>query len=374
MHIIMTLNSTWNAWNFRKAMVEALIADDHEVTVLAPLAQNVRSVENLGCRVIHLDMNVKGLSPLDDIKLLFNLRKIFSQEQPDVVLTYTIKNNIYGALAAKSLNISIIPNITGLGTAFLAGGFLGMIVKILYEKALRQLPCVFFQNVDDSRYFVDHGIVQKDQIYLLPGSGVDLEHFHKTPFSNSEAGPIFLMISRIIKDKGVLEYVGAARELKQVWPHARFQLLGNAKSENRTAIDALTVQSWHEEGVIEYLGTTDDVRPFIAASNCIVLPSYREGAPRALIEAAAMARPVIATDVPGCRSVVEDEITGFLCRERSVASLVNACRKFLTLPLGRQAAMGRAGRMKIEREFDQKRVVNEYRKAIAATVSNLQKV
>ena len=374
MHIIITLNSTWNAWNFRKSLVEALLADNHNVTVLAPLDQYMDSIKNLGCKVIHLDMNVRGLSPFADIKLLLNFRRIFIQEQPDVVLTYTIKNNIYGALAAKAYNIPIIPNITGLGTAFLAGGSLGLIVNVLYKCALRKLPCVFFQNVDDCRYFIGKGIVKTDQVYLLPGSGIDLEYFNKTPFSNSEAGPIFLMISRIIRDKGVLEYVGAARELKQVWPHARFQLLGNAKSENRTAIDALTVQSWHEEGVIEYLGTTDDVRPFIAASNCIVLPSYREGAPRALIEAAAMARPVIATDVPGCRSVVEDEITGFLCRERSVTSLVNACTHFLTLPLGRQAATGRAGRMKIEREFDQKRVVNEYRKAIAAIASNLQKV
>lgn len=370
MHIIITLNSTWNAWNFRKSLVEALIADKHEVTVLAPLDQNVGSVTDLGCRVIHLDMNVKGLNPFDDIKLLVNLKKIFRREQPDVVLTYTIKNNIFGALAAKAYNISIIPNITGLGTAFLAGGFLGIIVKILYKNALRKLPCVFFQNVDDYRYFIDQGIVQRDQVYLLPGSGIDLDHFYEAPYPRFEAGPIFLMISRIISDKGVLEYVGAARQLKRVWPNVRFQLLGDADAKNRTAIDALIVQSWHEEGVIEYLGTTDDVRSIIASSNCIVLPSYREGAPRALIEAAAMARPVIATDVPGCRSVVEDEITGFLCSARSIKSLADAFRKFVALPLDRQAALGRAGRAKIEREFDQKRVVSEYRKAIASITSN----
>lgn len=365
MHIIITLNSTWNAWNFRKSLVEALIADKHEVTVLAPLDRNVGSVENLGCRVIHLDMNVKGLNPFDDIKLLFTLRKIFRRERPDVVLTYTIKNNIFGAFAAKAYNISIIPNITGLGTAFLAGGFLGIIVKILYKNALRKLPCVFFQNVDDYRYFLDHGIIKRDQVYLLPGSGIDLDHFYEAPYPKSGTAPIFLMISRIIRDKGILEYVEAARELKRLWPHVRFQLLGDADAENRTAIDARTVQSWHEEGVIEYLGTTNDVRSFIASSNCIVLPSYREGAPRALIEAAAMARPVIATDVPGCRSVVEDEVTGFLCSARSVKSLADSLRKFVALPVGRQAAMGRAGRLKIEQEFDQIRVLSEYRKVIA---------
>ena len=366
MHIIITLNACWNIWNFRRPLVEALIADGHRITVLAPTDESVVNVESIGCRVIDLSMNVQGLNPLDELKLIRQFKKVFHRERPDVVLSFTIKNNIFGAMAAKACCIPFIPNITGFGTAFLSGGLLQMVAEILYRKTLFQLPCVFFQNADDYAFFLARRLIQSHQGYLLPGSGIDLEYFVAAAYPEQNNPPVFLMIARLLRDKGVLEYVEAARYIKETLPLARFQLLGAADAANRTAIDTATVQSWHDEGVIEYLGKTDDVRPYIAASNCVVLPSYREGAPRALIEAAAMARPVIATDVPGCRAIVDEGITGLLCKERSCQSLASACRKFLALSHADQLVMGGAGREKMKTEFNQALVVKAYREAISS--------
>lgn len=369
LHIMMTVNAAWNIWNFRRPVVEALIADGHRVTVLAPADDSVTNLESIGCRVLPLEMSVKGLNPLQDLKLMRSFKKVFRSERPDVVLSYTIKNNIFGAMAAKACNTPIIVNVTGLGTAFLSGGVLQTIAEGLYRKAFGSLPCVFFQNTDDRDLFLARRLVKSKQAQLLPGSGIDLDRFSAAEYPAESKGPVFLMIARLLRDKGVMEFVEAARLVKAKSPDARFQLLGAVDAANRTAIDAATVKSWQDEGSIEYLGTTDDVRPNIAAAHCVVLPSYREGAPRTLIEAAAMARPLIATDVPGCRSVLEDGVSGILCEVRSGESLAAACLAFLSLSLEEQAAMGRAGRVKMETAFDQALVVRAYRDAITSEVT-----
>ena len=316
MHVMMTVNAAWNIWNFRRPLVEALAADGHQITVLAPPDASVAKLESLGCRFLPLEMNVKGLNPLQDVKLIGRMRKTFRKERPDAIFSYTIKNNIFGALAARALRIPFIPNVTGLGTAFLSGGFLQFVAEGLYRSAFSKLHVVFFQNEDDRSLFLERKLVTAEQTRLLPGSGIDLNHFGEADYPSDSEAPVFLMIARLLRDKGVLEYVAAARKVKSEHPRARFQLLGAVDAANRTAIDAATVTSWQEEGVIEYLGTADDVRRYISAAHCVVLPSYREGAPRTLIEASAMARPLIATDVPGCRSVVDDGENGYLCRVR----------------------------------------------------------
>lgn len=364
MHVLMTANIAWNIWNFRRPIVEALCADGHRVTVLAPADDSVGKLEALGCRFLPLDMSAKGLNPIDELRLLRRFRQIFRAERPDVVLGFTIKNNIFGALAARAANLPFIPNVTGLGTAFLSGGFLQRIAEGLYRSAFRRLPVVFFQNTDDRDLFVSRRLARSEQAWLLPGSGIDTVHFAVAEMPSAESPPVFLMVARLLRDKGVQEFVDAAKEIKARQPEVRFQLLGALGSENRTAIDAATLQGWVDEGAIEYLGTSPDVRPAIASSSCVVLPSYREGAPRTLIEAAAMARPLIATDVPGCRDVVDRNVSGFLCEVRDSRSLASAIRQFLDLPPDARAAMGRAGRAKMEREFDQALVVAAYRKAI----------
>ena len=364
MHILMTVNAAWNIWNFRRPLVEALAADGHRITVLAPPDDAVPELERLGCRVQPLEMSVKGLNPLEDLKLQRCFGRIFRDERPDAVLSYTIKNNIFGARAAKSADVPFLPNVTGLGTAFLSGKLLQTFTEQLYRRSFAALPMVFFQNDDDRDLFLDRRLVRADQARLLPGSGIDLQRFAPCPMPAPKGPPVFLMIARLLRDKGVLEFVEAARRLKTRHPRARFQLLGAVGSENRSAIDRPTVDAWVAEGVVEYLGTTADVRPEIAAASCVVLPSYREGAPRTLIEAAAMARPLIATDVPGCRAVVDRDVSGFLCDVRNAESLAAAMERFLDLSPEAQQAMGAAGRAKMEREYDQALVVDAYRAAL----------
>lgn len=369
MHILMTVNAAWNIWNFRRPLVEALTGDGHQITVLAPPDDAVPELEQLGCRVRPLAMSVKGLNPLADLKLQRRFGRIFREERPDAVLSYTIKNNIFGARAAKPANVPFLPNVTGLGTAFLSGRLLQTVTEQLYRRSFSALPVVFFQNEDDRDLFLDRRLVRAEQARLLPGSGIDLRQFAPAPFPIPEETPVFLMIARLLRDKGVLEFVEAARRVKCRHPQARFQLLGAVGSENRSAIDRPTVDSWVAEGVVEYLGTTTDVRPAIAAASCVVLPSYREGAPRTLIEAAAMARPLITTDVPGCRAVVERDLTGFLCEVRSAGSLAAAMQRFLDLSPGARQAIGAAGRAKMEREYDQALVVDAYRAALDVIAS-----
>lgn len=368
LHIMMTANAAWNIWNFRRSVVEALIADGHRITVLAPADKSVVNLDNLGCQFSPLEMSIKGLSPIQDLKLIQRFKKEFRSKRPDIVLSYTIKNNIFGAIAANNCNIPFIPNVTGLGTAFLSGGALRAVVEGLYSKAFRQLSCVFFQNSEDRNLFLERRLVRSGQAKLLPGSGIDLQRFLPSEFPGQTDATVFLMISRILRDKGVLEFVEAAKLVKAKSPDTRFQLLGTVDAANRSAIDSATVNSWHDDGIVEYLGTTDDVRPYIAAACCVVLPSYREGAPRTLIEAAAMARPLIATDVPGCQSVVENGVNGILCEVRSGESLATACLTFLDLSPEERTAMGRAGRERMETRFDQSIVIQAYRDAIASEV------
>lgn len=365
LHILITANSAWNIWNFRKPIARDLIADGHSVTVLSPFDESVPWLEGMGCSVEPLAMSPGSLSPANGAMLLINLRKAFRRLRPDTVLGFTIKNNIFGAIAAKSLGIPFVPNVTGLGTAFLSGKALEIAAVLLYRAAFSKLPVVFFENEDDCELFVEKGIVSSDQARVLPGCGVDLNHFAMKGLPHTTPNLRFLMISRLLRDKGVIEFVDAARMIKSTSPGAQFQILGALGADNASAIDAGTLQAWVKEGAVEYLGKTQDVRPHIASAHCVVLPSYREGAPRALIEAAAMGRPVIATDVPGCRAVVERGVSGFLCEARSAESLAAAMRRFIDLNHDERAAMGRAGRMLMERQFDEAFIVAAYRNVIS---------
>jgi len=363
MKTLLTVNSSWNIRNFRLPIVQALRARGDGVTLLTPPDDSLSALVGNGVRHLPLQMDTKGLNPLRDAALAWRLYRHFRAERPDVILSWTIKNNVFGAMAAKRAGIAFIPNVSGLGTAFLSGGALQRLAEALYRRAFRGLDTVFFQNDEDRALFITRGLVKPDQARLLPGSGIDLDMFSPSPLP--EGPPVFLMIARLLRDKGVLEYVEAARRVRALHPAVRFELLGALDAANRSAIAPHRVAEWQREGVIDYLGTTDDVRPAIAAAHCIVLPSYREGAPRTLIEGASMARPAITTDVPGCRSVVADGVNGFLCAPRDSESLTRACLRFLDLPAAQREALGLRGRQKMEAEYDQNRVVEAYLEAIA---------
>lgn len=363
--IVLSANSDWNIVNFRPGLIQALRAAGYEPVVIAPQDPAAdKRMNKLDVERIPIRIDRSGLNPLADLRLLTEYKRLLRKLRPQAYLGFTIKPNVYGALASASLGIPAIPNVSGLGTAFIRPGSLQQIVKVLYRVGFRRAPVVFFQNEEDRRLFLDRELVRSDQARVVPGSGVDLNRFRPAPMP--QGPPVFLLIGRLMRDKGMVEFVEAARELKAESPGLRFQLLGPIDEGNRTSIHREELESWIVEGTIEYLGTADDVRPFIAAASAVVLPSYREGLPRSLLEAAAMGRPLIATDVPGCRDVVEDGLNGLLCPVRDAHALASAMKDFAELPSERRMAMAAAARRKVEDEFSEDRVVQAYLDVLAA--------
>lgn len=359
--ILLAANTSWNIVNFRAGLVKELQRRGFEVLVAAPEDIFTPRLAELGCRHIRLAMDNKGASPIADAALLVRFLRIVGRERPVAFLGFTIKPNVYGSMAAQAFGVPVINNISGLGTAFIQVTALTKVVKGLYRLALRRSHTVFFQNPDDRDLFVRDGLVLRQRTALLPGSGIDLNTFNPSPPPSAAGDDIrFLMIARLLWDKGIGEYVEAARLVKRRFPGARFQILGFLGADNRTAVGSDVMQQWTEEGVVEYLGDSDDVRPHIAQADCLVLPSYREGTPRTLLEGAAMARPLVATDVPGCRQVVTHGENGLLCAPRDAGDLAGRLMEIVQKSPAERQAMGEASRRKAEREFDERIVVDRY--------------
>ena len=361
--VVIAANSSWNLVNFRGNIIAALQRRGYRVVAIAPRDEYSAGLEALGVEHRALDFRSAGISPLHDARLLLRYVALLRAIRPAIFLGYTIKPNIYGSLAARLLGIPAINNVSGLGTVFIKQGLITRVAVFLYRLALRRSATVFFQNEEDRDQFVAARMVAPRQARLLPGSGIDLERFTATAPPSGQ-GFCFLLIARLLWDKGVQEYVDAARIVKRSHPEARFQILGFADVDNRTAVPRATLDRWVSEGLIDHLGATDDVRPFIAASDCVVLPSYREGLPRSLLEASAMARPIVATDVPGVRDAVDDRVTGLLCAVRSAPALAEAMLAMIALSPAERGAMGQAGRARVERGFGIDEVTRRYVDAI----------
>jgi glycosyltransferase involved in cell wall biosynthesis len=310
-------------------------------------------------------MDSRGANPIKDIALIFELFTLYKRVKPDVILHYTIKPNVYGSIAAALLKIPVVNNVCGLGTVFLKNDLLSAMAMMLYRISFRFPKKVFFQNPDDLKLFLNKKLVPKDSVDLLPGSGIDLEKFKPVSFQRNQKFT-FLLISRLITDKGVLEYIDAVKKLKTEGIEAHFQILGAKDPEHKRGIKNEIVNEWITSGTIEYLGTTADVRQFIQNADCIVLPSYREGTPRTLLEAASSSKPIIATNVPGCNQVVEDTYNGLLCKLKDADDLAEKMRTMTTFSNEKLIAMGNNGRLKMEREFDESIVINKYLGALTA--------
>lgn len=364
--IVLSINASWNIVNFRMGLIRALQAAGHRVVALAPPDAWSERLEAEGVEYRPIEIDRQGLSPVRDLALLRRYWSILRDIRPDLFLGYTAKPNVYGSLAAHALGIPVINNVSGLGTAFIRQGLLTRLVSALYRLAFRGSATVFFQNAEDRDLFVAKRLVRPDRAKLLPGSGIDIERFKPSGLPRPERPFAFLLVARLLWDKGVREYVEAARRVRAQAPEARFRILGFLDVANRTAVPRADVEAWVAEGLIEYLGQADDVRPAIEAADCVVLPSYREGLPRTLLEAAAMGRPIIATDVPGCRHVVEPEVNGLLCAARDPVSLAEAMLRMLRATPEQRARWGRAGRERIEGEFDERIVAERYLEAIEA--------
>jgi glycosyltransferase involved in cell wall biosynthesis len=355
--VVISANSLWNIANFRAGLIRELVARGLHVVVAAPAQAGARLPA--GSEGWPIEMNRSGLNPQADMSLVVRYFRLLRELRPSAYLSFTIKPNIYGALAARIAGIPAIPNVSGLGTAFISGGILGRFVEVLYRLAFARCDVVFFQNPDDRDLFVERRIVTIRQTRLLPGSGIDLAQF--TPAQPLSEGPAtFLFIGRLLADKGIREFVDAAQLTKARYPGTRFQVLGGLDPGNRTAIRKDELDRWIADGSIEHLGPTDDVRPHIATASAIVLPSYREGLPRSLLEGGAMARPLIATDVPGCREIVKDGVTGLLCQVRSASSLAGAMARFAEMGVDQRQSLGDAARAKVEAEYDERVVIDAY--------------
>jgi glycosyltransferase involved in cell wall biosynthesis len=363
--ILVSANSLWNIHNFRRRLLERLADAGFAVAVAAPREDAASEMPTRWQAQHSLTINSDGLNPIRDGLLVLAYLRLLRRTRPLAYLSFTAKPNIYGALAAGLMSIPALPNVSGLGTAFINGGALQRLISLMYRAAFRRAPIVFFQNGEDRDLFIRRKLVRPGQARLLPGSGVDLKFFRPpTEPGGDGAGCTFLFVGRILGDKGVRELAEAARLVKAVEPQARFQLLGFVGAANRSAIGRQELADWQRDGLLEYLGAADDVRPFLAAADAVVLPSYREGLPRSLLEAAAMARPLIATDVPGNREVVVEGRNGLLCAVRSGASLAEALLRFMRLPAEEKQRMGEASRQLVEERFSEEKVVTAYLDAI----------
>ncbi len=360
-------NTSWSIFNFRANLISALQQQGFRVVAIAPPDGYSARIAGLGCAYLPLPMDNKGRNPVRDGLLFARLLTLLSREKPMCLLGFTIKPNIYGSFAARLLGIPVINNIAGLGSVFVSRGLTQSLVRGMYRIALRRSRRVFFQNPDDFQLFIEQGIARAEVSEVLPGSGVDTAHFAPKQRQPSDGPVTFLFLGRLLVEKGVPEFVEAARAVKSIRSDARFQLLGFAGVENPSAIHPGEVRKWAAEGIIENLGETHDVRQHIANADCIVLPSYyREGVPRSLLEAASMERPVITTNTPGCRETVLDGASGFLVSPRSVEDLMAKINRFLDLPRHVKEEMGRQGRLHVQAKFDEKIVISRYTSAIAA--------
>ncbi|MDT9599698.1 glycosyltransferase family 4 protein [Sphingosinicella rhizophila] len=368
--VALSINASWNIVNFRTGLIKDLQRQGYRVVALAPVDSYSPKLQALGVDHIPIPMDSKGVSPIRDLILLGRYWRVLRRLRPDVFLGYTAKPNIYGSLAAHSLGIAVINNVSGLGTAFIRDDLLTRIVTGLYRLAFRRSATVFFQNEEDFDMFLAAGMVTPAQARLLPGSGVDLERFSPAAAPGEASAFRFLLIARLLWFKGIGEYAEAARLIRRQGRDARFQLLGFLDPDNPNGVPKDQVLGWVKEGIVDYLGESDDVRPFIAEADCVVLPSYREGMPRTLLEASAMGKPLIATDVAGCRQLVEHDLNGFLCAPRDAGSLAEAMLDMLRLSPARREEMGQAARAKAESQFDERIAIGLYQEAIAAALGS----
>ncbi|HOM13868.1 MAG TPA: glycosyltransferase family 4 protein, partial [Rubrivivax sp.] len=341
MRIAVVANTSWYLHNFRRNLMHTLRLDGHHVIAIGDEGPFGRRLQEQGFDYHAVPFSGAGTKPWRELATVLALRRVLRRERVDLVLSYTPKGNLYAALAGRGLALAQVMNVSGLGRAATSPGVASRVVDRLYRHTVARTAWVFFQNEDDRRLFVERGYVPQHRTSRLPGSGVDLNAFSPAPLPSVEPGAcVFLMVARLLWDKGVREYVEAARSLRARWPRARFQLLGPPDASPRSGVPREVLDGWVAEGVVEYLGETDDIRPCLQAADCIVLPSYREGVPRSLLEAAASARPVITTDAVGCRDAVDAGVTGLLCAPRDSADLARQMQTLLKMQPQERSRMG----------------------------------
>jgi galacturonosyltransferase len=337
-------------YKFRKELIYEL-SKENKITISLPKGEYADEFQDMGCELVDTFVDRRGVNPFTDSRLVFQYFKIIKRVNPDIIITYSIKPNIYAGLASKMLNIAYYPNITGLGTAF-EGGILTKFVRLLYKQALVKAKVVFFENSDNLQIFEDYKIIGKQQAYLLNGAGVNLHEYNFADYPEETEKITFLFVGRIMKEKGVEELFQAISAVRSKYPEVQFDFLGWYEEEYRNTVELLAAQ-----GMIHYYGFQTDVKPYIQKAHCIILPSHHEGMSNTLLESAAMGRPLIASNIFGCKEVVCDGVNGYLTNVKDSEDLSNKIVQFIELPYTDKKRMGIFSRKYIENTFDRNCVV-----------------
>ncbi len=362
-------NGLFSTYTMREGLMLRLVREGCEVYILTHTNKFVPEVEKMGLKIFNVGSG--NMNPFKVARYIYNLRKILKKIKPDVCLTFSIRPAIFGNLITRQLRIPTITNITGVGPLFISKSLVYRIARRLYRNALSKTKKVFFQNYDDMNLFLEKKFVKPAVAQRVPGSGVDYNKFKPVILKEKDTGIfIFLFIGRLIKDKGIFEYINAARYTRKKFPHTVFNVIGPFWTQNlRTnTITQSQLQHWIEEGIIDYMGEKKDVRKFIAEADCIVLPSYREGTSNILLEAASMEKPVITTNTTGCKEIVEDGITGLLANVKDDIDLAEKMERMILFTEEQRNDMGKKARQKIIKEYDKQIVIDAYLKAISKAV------
>lgn len=355
MRILILANNDVGLYNFRKELLQSLLDLQHLVYISLPYGKMVDKFVEMGCRFIEVPLERHGMNLLNELKLCISYKNILKKLKPDVVLSYTVKPNIYGGYICGKLGIPVIANITGLGSAVENGGFIQKIIVDLYKVSMRNVHTIFFQNQANMNYFRNKNISKIEKYRLIPGSGVNLRKFEILPYPEDDKKVEFVFISRIMKEKGIDHYFEAAEFIKKKYPNTVFHVCGFFEQDYEKII-----QDLQERGIIIYHGMVRDIRPLFKFIHCIIHPSYHEGMANAILEAAACGRPCLCSDIPGCQEAVEDGKTGFLFQSKSTQALTCVIEKFLNLSYEQKKNMGMTARKKMEAEFDRRIVVSSY--------------
>ncbi len=367
--IALVANTSWSMLKFRSGIIKRLLHEGYRLYIIAPYDHFADELTAMGCIYIDIPMNNKGTNIFADLRYMRHLHRLYKEIRPDLIFHYTIKPNIYGTLAAKKAKIKSVAVVTGLGYTFINDNITAKAAKLLYKISLRHATQVWFINTEDKNKFLLHKLVPKERIEQLPSEGIDIDYFKPVKTEKERDRFHFILIARLLWDKGVGEYVKAAKELRKKYPHITCQLLGFVDAQNPQAISQEQISFWEEKKHVEYLGTAEDVRPFIAQADCVVLPSYREGMSMILLESASMAKPLIATNVPGCRDLVNHHISGYLCNPRDYHDLMQKMEKMLLATEEERQKMGAHGREIIVSEYNEETVIDKYLHTIKALVS-----
>lgn len=356
--ILFLVNHDVVIYNFRLELVERLLADGHEVVISSPYGERIEDLKALGCEYREIHIARHGMNPVKELSLISAYKRLLDQVKPDMVFAYTIKPNIYGAIACRSKKVPCVANITGLGTAVENGGMAQKITVLLYKYAFTKIQKVFFQNTENMQFFVDRKIA-KGKHDLLPGSGVNLQRFVPLEYPGEDKIE-FAFISRIMKEKGIDQYLETAEYIKSKYPNTVFHVCGFCEQAYEDKLKEL-----NDRGIIVYHGMVRDIKTVLKNIHCTIHPTYYpEGISNVLLESSACARPIITTNRSGCREVIDDGVNGFIVNQKDSADLIKKVEAFLALPYEERKQMGLAGRAKVEREFDRQIVVGKYLKEI----------